>query len=181
MNRRTKKMWHLVMLLAVDLALLVLIGSLCAARTQALFLGCSGERVAAVQRKLTQTGFYNGVCDGEYCIETRSAVKKFQRKNELSPNGETDFETLITMGVTSRTAPCFTAEVELLARCIQQSGCLSYPQMLDRGIEILSATENSVTSGQYISDSFPDFLTHSDEPSSQAYSAALQAIRLFLQ
>lgn len=181
MNRKTKKLWHLVMLLAVDLALLILIGTLCAARTQAMFLGCSGERVAAVQRRLAQAGIYNGLSDGEYCIETRSAVRKFQRENGLSASGETDFETLFAMGINSRTAPCFTTEVELLARCIQQSGCHTYPQMLQKGTEILSITDGSITLGQYISETFPDFLSHSDEPSSQAYSAALQAIRLFLQ
>lgn len=181
MNRKTKKLWHLVMLLAIDLALLILIGSLSAARTQAMFLGCSGERVAAVQQKLSQAGFYSGLSDGEYCIETRSAVRKFQSENGLPTDGETSFETLSAMGITSRTALCFTSEAELLARCIQQSGCNTYPQMLKKGIEILGITGGSVTLGQYISDTFPDFLNHADEPTSQAYSAALQAIRLFLQ
>ena len=181
MNCKTKRMWHLVMLLAVDLALLVLITTLCTAKTQAMFLGCNGERVAAVQRKLNQKGLYSGVCDGEYCIETRSAIKNFQQTNELLPSGNADYETLRAMGITSRYAPCFTFEVEMLARCIQQSNCLSYPQMLKKGIEILSKTDSSVTIGRYISIYHPDFFQISDEPSSQAYSAALQAIRLFLQ
>ncbi len=181
MNRRTKKMWHLVILLAVDLAMLVLIASICTAKTQAVFLGCNGERVAAIQRKLTESNLYNGLCDGEYCIETRSAVKKIQQKNGIQSSGETDFETLCAMGITSRTAPCFTSEVELLARCIQQSNCQTYPQMLEKGMEILTATKTSKTLGQYISSSFPDFLRNSDEPSSLAYTAALQATRLFLQ
>ena len=181
MNCKTKRMWHLVMLLAVDLALLVLITTLCTAKTQAMFLGCNGERVAAVQRKLNQKGLYSGVCDGEYCIKTRSAVKEIQRKSGINPSGKTDFETLCAIGVTSRTAPCFSFEVEILARCIQQSNCLSYPQMLKKGIEILSKTDSSVTIGRYISIYHPDFFQISDEPSSQAYSAALQAIRLFLQ
>lgn len=180
MNQKTKKLWHLVMLLTVDLALLILIASVCASKAQAMCLGCSGERVAAIQQRLAEMGVYSGLPTGEYNLETRRAIKKIQHENGLAASGETDFETLAAMGINSRTALCFTAEAELLARCIQLSNCQSYPEMLEKGIEILKETESPNTLGKYIAQNFPDFLFHTNEPTSQAYSAALQAIRSFL-
>lgn len=175
MNQKTKKPWQLVMLLTLDLALLILISSICAEKAQAMCLGCNGERVAAVQRRLAEMGIYNGNADGEYDFSTRSAVKELQRLSGIDPSGETDFETLRAMGLSARSDICFSAEVELLARCIHQSGCQGYPQMLETALDILENAQGIQTLGKYISQNYPS-VTACSEPSSQAYSAALQAV-----
>lgn len=166
------------MLLAFDFALLMLISS---ANAQAMHLGFSGERVLTVQQQLAKAGFYAGKCSGEFNLETRSAIRKFQKANGLEVNGETNFETLEAMGISSRTSVCFTAEAELLARCIQQSGCHGYHEMLDKGIEILRESGGMNTLGKYAADNFSDSLIYAGEPSCTAYSAAVQAIGIFSQ
>lgn len=176
MTQKNKKLWQLVMLLTLDLALLILISTVCAAKTQAMCLGCSGERVAAIQRRLAELGFYGYKADGEYCLATRKAIKSFQQNSGIDSDGEADYETLSAIGINSSYGICFSAEVELLARCIQQSDCQSYPQMLKTAFEILNETQGIETLGKYISQNFFSFSSGS-EPSSQAYAAALHAIR----
>lgn len=181
MNKKAKKLWHLVMLLAFDLVMLILISSLVCTRSRAMHLGSDGERVAQVQRHLAQNGFYEGEADGIFSLETRSAVKKFQKNCGIEASGETDYETLEALGISARTAVCFTAEAELLARCIQLNGCLSYHEMLKKGVEILESTGSIGTLGSYAASTFPDIFSQTDEPMCQAYSAAVQAMRIFSQ
>lgn len=172
-----KKLWHILMLLAFDFALLVLISS---ANAQALHLGHSGERVLIIQRQLSESGFFSGKANGEYGLDTRKSIKKFQRENGLDSSGETDYETLNALGISSRTAPCFSLEAELLARCIQESGCITYSEMLEKGIEILEETREINTLGSYVTANFPD-MNYMKEPACAAYSAAVQALGLFSQ
>lgn len=178
MKQKSKKLWLLVMLLALDFALLVLISS---ANAQAVHLGCNGERVLAVQKKLEKAGFLKNTADGSFSLETRSALKKFQKANNIEASGETDYQTLDALKISSRTALCFTAEAELLARCIQQSGCHGYHEMLEKGCEILRQTNGISTIAYYAANNFSDNIVSTDEPSCQAYSAAVQAIGIFSQ
>ena len=177
MNRKTKKLWQLVMLLAVDLAILIILSSF---SSQALCLGCSGERVARIQQKLSESGLYSGKINGEYNFGTRKGIKIFQQKNGIEPSGEADFKTVFTLGLNSET-DCFSSETELLARYIQHSDAQSYPEMLQTGIDILYEAEGAGTLARYISAKFPDFYkkTACNEPSSQAYKAALQSLDFF--
>ena len=170
-----KKAWQLVMLLAVDFALLVLISSV---SSRALHLGQSGERVLAVQEQLAQAGFFNGNKSGMLDLGTRKAIKNFQKANALEASGKTDYTTLKTMGISSRTAECFTPEIEILAQCIQASGCRTYPEMLAKGIEILKTAKGISTLCSYACDNLPD-IDFSREPICKAYSAALQALGIF--
>ncbi len=176
MNQKSKKLWQLVMLLAIDLALLALISTLCMSRAQATRLGSSGERVAAIQQMLAEKGFFSGAAGGEFCPKTRSAVKDFQESVGISSSGNADFETLRELGISSRTALCFTAEAELLARCIAASGCSGYAEMLRKGQEILGKAKAARTLGSYVCEFYPHILS-AGEPSSAAYAAALQALR----
>lgn len=57
---------------------------------------CPGERsqrVATVQQRLNQWGFYNGNIDGYYGVGTRDAVGQFQRYFRLAATGFVDFNT----------------------------------------------------------------------------------------
>lgn len=174
MSKKTKKLWHLVMLVSINLALLIIITS---TNAEAVCLGCSGERVAEIQRALRNIGCYSGEISGSYDFATRRAVKIFQQKNNLNSTGEADYKTVLALGLGSKNEN-FSAQTELLARFIQKHGGADYHKMLSKGIETLEAKGN-LTLSQYIIIHDPDFLCRlpSDEPSPEAYSAAIAAIK----
>ncbi len=173
MTQKSKKIWQLVMLLAADLAMLILISAFTA---NAMRMGGSGERVAAIQQILQDKGLFGKEISGIYCTKTDKAIKAFQKSAGIRHSGDADYATLSELGISSRTALCFSAEVELLARCIQQSGCRTYAEMLKKGQEILDKTKAARTMGSYVCEYYPDII-RAGEPSSDAYSAALNAIR----
>ncbi len=49
--------------------------------------GSSGQEVKALQTKLKSLGFYDGVVDGDYGVNTTNAVSKFQTAKGLEPDG----------------------------------------------------------------------------------------------
>jgi len=55
-----------------------------------LWRGSMGDRVLAVQRTLSQGGFYNGALDGYYGPVTEAAVRDWQAKLRLPVTGEFD-------------------------------------------------------------------------------------------
>ncbi len=173
MSKKTKKLWQIVMLLSVNVALLIIV---CAANAEAICLGGSGERVAEIQRELKKLGLFSGEISGEFDFKTRRAVKNFQQINSIKSNGEANFETLSLMGLNSKNR-CFCAETELLARYLQNHGGAEYYDMLSTGIEAVR-DKGSLTLSRYIMLSDPEFFGNisSDEPSPQAYSAAIHAI-----
>ncbi len=61
--------------------------------------GSSGEEVKQIQNKLKQWGYYDGNVDGIYGSKTFSAVKKFQQKNGLNPDGIAGEKTLDALGI----------------------------------------------------------------------------------
>ena len=52
-----------------------------------LYNGCSGEEVKAMQQALINLGYLEGTADGQFGDKTEEAVKAFQRKNGLTPDG----------------------------------------------------------------------------------------------
>ena len=63
----------------------------------ALYLGCSGEETASLQRRLTELGYYAGAITGGYGRKTELAVRFFQTANGLSATGEADADTRARM------------------------------------------------------------------------------------
>jgi len=63
--------------------------------------GSSGEEVRQIQTKLKNWGYYSGQVDGVYGKETQAAVKWFQEKNGLTPDGIAGVQTLRAMGISS--------------------------------------------------------------------------------
>jgi len=55
--------------------------------------------VAAVQRRLSQGGYYRGSVDGVIGPATRVAIRSFERNNGLPVDGEIDRQLLRTMGL----------------------------------------------------------------------------------
>ena len=174
MNPKTRKLWQLTVLLAVDLIILIIISSVCA---KAETLGSKGERVAAIQHELRKLNLYSGNENGIFDFETRRALAEFRNINGIEKSNETDYETLCTLGLDARASVCFSAEAELLARCLTLSGCKNYAEMLNEADRILRCTSSAVTLGKFISATFPYYMIIESTPTDEAYSAAVQAIR----
>ena len=174
MNRKSKKLWQITVLLAVDLVLLILISTVSA---RAEMLGSSGERVARIQQELQKRNFYHGKANGVFDFETKRAVAEFCRQENLGNESQTDCKTLCALGLDSGSYECFSANAELIARCVTLSGCRTYPEMLNTAEQIAEKTDGVLTLGKYISINYPQFLSEVVTPSDEAYSAAIQAIR----
>lgn len=84
--------------------------------------GSSGEAVRTIQQKLTNWGYLNDSIDGVYGEKTAQAVKDFQRKNGLTPDGVAGPATLRALGMstTGSATPASPQqnEVALLAKVI---------------------------------------------------------------
>ena len=62
--------------------------------------GDSGESVKKIQQRLKNWGYYNGSVDGKYGWQTQSAVRYFQKRNNLESDGICGKQTLNAMGIT---------------------------------------------------------------------------------
>lgn len=177
MSEKNRKMWHMVMLVATNLFLLILIGTSASPSAQALCLGCNGEKVAAVQRRLKEKGIYSGEINGNYDFATRKAVKIFQSENGLEKSGEADYETVTALGADTK-GECFSLRTQLLAGYLEMHGGVNYYELLESGKKLLNDA-GEVPLGQYILSVDGNFYKNiaDDEPSSEAYSAALHVIR----
>lgn len=84
--------------------------------------GNSGADVKTLQQKLKNWGYYSGKVDGIFGSQTVDAVKKFQKKNNLTADGIVGAKTLSALGMTlsssSSTSKYSDADVQLLARLI---------------------------------------------------------------
>lgn len=58
------------------------------ARGKCYEIGDKNDTIKSIQKKLSKLGYYNGKEDGEYNKATQTAVKKFQRCNGLTADGE---------------------------------------------------------------------------------------------
>lgn len=56
--------------------------------------GSQGPRVLELQQRLTELGYYEGVCDGQYGAQTQTAVIAFQQVNGIEADGIAGTETL---------------------------------------------------------------------------------------
>ncbi len=65
--------------------------------------GSTGSEVRKIQEKLINWGYMTGSVDGVYGAKTEAAVKRFQQKNGLTPDGVAGSATLVKMGITSNT------------------------------------------------------------------------------
>lgn len=175
---RNKKAWQLALLLTVNFLMLILVSCVCTMHADAVCLGSSGEKVAAIQRKLKENGLYNGTISGNYDFATRKAIKTFQKQNNAEQSGEADYETVALLGLCSRSGKCFSFETELLARYIRLSGASSYPEMLQKGEEILKKA-GAMPLGQYLFNSDKNFYKNifRTEPDSECYACALELLR----
>ena len=87
-----------------------------------LSLGSRGEKVALIQQRLKDWGYYTGAVDGIFGRGTHNAVVRFQRQNGLSVDGQVGKQTAAAMGVsltgTVSAALYQESELSLLARLV---------------------------------------------------------------
>lgn len=81
--------------------------------------GSRGQEVVNIQTRLKKWGYLSGNVDGIYGVKTEEAVKKFQRKHGLTPDGIAGPATLAKIGLpTGSSGSGYQANVNLLARVI---------------------------------------------------------------
>ena len=81
--------------------------------------GSTGEQVRVIQSKLKNWGYYVGSVDGVFGSQNTQAVKYFQRKNGLTPDGIVGPATLRALGMQDGGSSTSQWEsVDLLARVI---------------------------------------------------------------
>ena len=101
---------------------LVLALLLSTADAATLSLGSRGERVAILQQRLKDWGYYTGDVDGVYGRGTYNAVVRFQRQNNLAVDGQVGRKTAAAMGIpltgTLSAALYRESELSLLARLV---------------------------------------------------------------
>ncbi len=111
-------------LCAAVLVVLLAVAAFAPQTHAALQKGSSGNDVTAVQKKLKQWGYYTGAIDGIYGSGTEAAVRYFQRRNGLTPDGVVGSATAAALGLTlggssgSSGSASSSREVNLLAACI---------------------------------------------------------------
>jgi peptidoglycan hydrolase-like protein with peptidoglycan-binding domain len=62
-------------------------------------LGVSSSVIIEAQRNLQQQGIYSGAINGVLGPQTRDAIRKYQRLNNLTDNGQLDQQTLSSLGI----------------------------------------------------------------------------------
>ncbi len=81
--------------------------------------GSTGSEVRQIQQRLIQWGYLSGKVDGIYGAKTEAAVKRFQQKNGLTPDGIAGSATLAKIGITSSSSQSSSNNnVRLLAMLI---------------------------------------------------------------
>ena len=113
---------HFDKLLAA-MAFLVLLTLTCTtAAGAALTMGSRGERVALIQQRLKEWGYYSGTVDGVFGRGTYTAVVRFQRQNSLTADGQVGRRTAAAMGIplpgTVSSSLHRESELSLLARLV---------------------------------------------------------------
>ena len=111
----------LAILFALNIALIGLLQTAPEAGAESYKKGSSGETVKKLQQRLSDWGYYSGSVDGVYGSATEAAVKKFQQKNGLTPDGVAGPATLAAIGLPSGSGGSTgggSADVNLLARLI---------------------------------------------------------------
>lgn len=117
--------------------------------------GAKGGEVKELQRRLKQWGYYKGEVDGIYGKATVEAVKYFQRKNGLTPDGVAGKSTYAALGMNdsykvldgdgkTQSSNYTSSDLYLLAKCIYaEARGESYTGQVAVGAVILNRVRSS--------------------------------------
>ncbi len=162
-------------------------------QTAVLQQGATGGEVKELQRRLKNWGYYSGSVDGIYGKQTVEAVKYFQRKNGLTPDGIAGKATYAALGMNESVkvlenngsgSDYTNSDLTLMARCIYaEARGESYTGQVAVGAVILnrvrsSAFPNTVAGVIYQRGAFTAVSDGQINlvPDSTAYSAAQDAL-----
>lgn len=107
-------------------------------------IGSQGQEVRNIQTRLKSWGYYNGSVDGIYGSRTATAVKSFQRKNGLTPDGIAGPATLSKIGLPTGSGSSTSKDVTLLAMAINgEARGESYTGQVAVGAVILNRVRHS--------------------------------------
>ena len=123
-------------------------------QTAVLKQGANGGEVKELQRRLKEWGYYNGAVDGIYGKGTVEAVKAFQKKNGLTPDGVAGIETYKALGMNDSVkvlendkkgnSSYTNSDLYLLAKCIYaEARGESYTGQVAVGAVILNRVASS--------------------------------------
>ncbi len=113
-------------------------------------IGSQGAEVREIQSRLKKWKYYDGKIDGIYGTQTKNAVKKFQKNNNLTVDGVCGKKTLAKMGIygLSNNSSSSSADQNLIARFITaEARGESYKGQVAVGSVILNRVKHA---------SFPD-------------------------
>ena len=108
-----KKIWKLTLTLIMVCSFLIPQDVLALSRR-----GSRGAEVRNIQTRLKSWGYMEGAVDGIYGPKTEAAVRKFQQKNGLTPDGIAGPATLQKIGLPTGGTSSNDSTVNLLARII---------------------------------------------------------------
>ncbi len=107
-------------------------------------IGSTGQEVTNIQTRLKNWGYYSGSVDGIYGTRTVSAVKEFQRKNGLTPDGVAGPATLAKIGLPTGSSSSSSNDVTLLAMVINgEARGESYEGQVAVGAVVLNRVKHS--------------------------------------
>lgn len=108
-------------------------------------IGSRGQEVINIQTRLKNWDYYNGTVDGVFGSKTQSAVKSFQRKNGLTPDGIAGPATLAKIGLpTGQGSVTSSNDVTLLAMVINgEARGESYEGQVAVGAVVLNRVRHS--------------------------------------
>lgn len=119
MQNKKKLALSLAIIFMINIMVISLIQDVQKAEAAVYKRGSTGSVVRQIQQRLYDWGYYTGGIDGIYGSRTEAAVKYFQRKNGLTPDGIAGDRTLAAIGInTGSTATSRSNDVNLLARLI---------------------------------------------------------------
>ena len=109
--------------------------------------GSSGDEVKKIQEKLRAWGYYSGNVDGIYGSKTFEAVKKFQKKNNLTVDGIAGEKTLSALGISSTNNSTTTSnntDLNLLSKLVHaEARGEPYKGMVAVAATVLNRVANS--------------------------------------
>lgn len=107
-------------------------------------IGSRGTEVRNIQTRLKAWGYYSYSIDGIYGWRTAEAVKKFQRKHNLTADGICGPATLEKIGLPTGSATSGTNDLNLLARIINgEARGESYTGQVAVGAVVLNRVKSS--------------------------------------
>lgn len=173
-----QKSFKIMMLVAVNLALLILIADFCTLRSYAINLGENGERIAALQRCLKEKGYYNGTINGIYDFTTRKAVRNFGKENGIDCDEATDYEIISLLGIGAKSYNgCFSSDIELLAKYLKSHGVIGYHDMVNTCEKLIEISDNGLLYAYIIGETDDINKLIEAKPDSEHYAAAFQTVR----